>query len=248
MYLVIFTMLYDNPAARLKAILETGIKANKEQQCFIVWSNILESSTNDIGNLLSRLGKAMELSSEIVSLLRTHFPHQVESSPRWRNQIDTAFTHQQLSGKWETFINHINIYCIDSLGLIADLLHSKLGVKAVKNEEIVTLIDQIKTLISEIENSELEDSLKIYLLRELSALLQTLREYKITGTEVVLKQLESMIGHAHRDKEYFAFLKDHELGQRVLDNLNAVAATLTIYLGIPQLSQTASILLPLLPN
>ncbi len=190
----------------------------------------------------------MELSSEIISLLRTHFPHQAESSARWHNPIDTAFIHQQLSGKWESFINHVNINCIDSLGLIADLLHSKLGVQAVKNEEIVTLIDRIKPLISEIENSELEDNLKIYLLRELSALLQTLREYKITGTEVILKQVESMIGHAHRDEKYFAFLKDHELGQRVLDNLNAVAATLTIYLGIPQLSQTASILLPLFPN
>lgn len=237
-------MFYDNPAARLKAILDAGLKANKEEPCFIVWSNILESSQKDTGTLLSRLGKVMELSSEVVSLLQTHYPHQVESSTRWRGPIDNAFINQQLSGKWESFIAHINIYCVDYLALLSDILHNKLGIQLAKEEEIAALIEKVSGLISEIENSDLESNLKIYLLRELSVLLQALREYKITGAEMVLKQVESMIGHAHRDNRYLAFLQDHELGQRVLDNLNAVAATLTIYLSLTQLAQTACTLLP----
>lgn len=237
-------MFYDNPAARLKAILDAGLKANKEQQCFIVWSNILENSPNDIDTLLARLGKVMELPREIVFLLQKYYHHLVESSTLWRGQIESAFINQQISSKWESFINQINSYCVPHLTFVADILHNKLGTQLAKEEEIAALIEKVSGLISEIENSDLENNLKIYLLRELSVLLQALREYKITGAEMVLKQAESMIGHAYRDNIYFAFLQDHELGQRVLDNLNAVAATLTIYLSLPQLAQTAFTLLP----
>ncbi len=241
-------MRYDNPAARLKAILEAGLEENKDQPCIAVWRKLLEAAPNDTGDLFSRLGKIMELPREIIFLLQAYSPHQIESSSRWCSPIDNAFTSQQLSGKWESFINHINIYCIDSLGFIADILHSKLNTETAKDEEITNLIDKVKTLISEIENSNLTNELKIYLLRELSVLLQALREYKITGAETVLKQVESMIGHAHRDKQYLDFLRDHEIGQRVLDNLNAVASILTVYLGISQLPQTTSALLSLLSN
>lgn len=237
-------MTYDNPAARLKAILDTGLNADKNQPCFIIWCNIFNISPNDHGEMFCRIGKVMELPHEIISLLKIHYPHQVESSTLWRSQIESAFVNQQIGGKWESFINQINQHCTAHLGLIADILHNKLNSELTPDEKIADLIDKINILIAEIEKSELEKNLKIYLIRELSALLQMLREYKITGNEPVLKQVDAIIIHARRDENYLAFLKDHEIGQRVLDNLNAIAATLTIYLGMPQLSQTVSMLLP----
>lgn len=241
-------MLYDNPAARLKAILDAGLNADKNQQCFIIWCNIFNISTNDFGEMFCRIGKVMELPREIISLLKIYYPHQIESSTFWRSQIESAFINQHIGGKWESFINQINQHCTAQLGLIAEILQNKLNSELTPDEKIADLIDKINILISEIEKSELEKNLKIYLIRELSALLQMLREYKIAGNEPVLKQVDAMIIHARRNESYLAFLKDHEIGQRVLDNLNAIAATLTIYLGTPQLPQTASILLQLLPN
>lgn len=241
-------MINDNPAARLKAILDAGLKENKDQSCITVWRKLLEANPNDAGDLFHRLGKTMELPQKIIFLLQTHSPHHIETSSHWRNQIDSAFMNQQLSGKWESFINQINVHCINYLSFIADILHNKLNAKTVQLEKINDLISKITTLIAEIENSDLESDLKLYLLRDLSILLQTLREYKITGGEAILKQVESIVGHSCRDKKFLDFLKDHKLGQRVLDDLNAVAATLTIYLSIPQLSQTVPMILPLLSN
>lgn len=54
-------MIYDNPAARLKAILDAGLKENKDQSCITVWRKLLEANPNDAGDLFHRLGKTMEL-------------------------------------------------------------------------------------------------------------------------------------------------------------------------------------------
>lgn len=232
-------MLYDNPAARLKIILETGLKADKEQQCVKVWGDLLDTETTNFNDLFARLGKVLELPREITFLLKTHFPHQVDSSNLWLRPIEVAFTNQQLGGKWSSFIQHINPYCVPQLALVADLLHTKLSYQVAQDVEIEALTEKIHLLISDIEASSLPPHIRLYLIEELTILLHALREHKITGGNTPLKQAEAMIGHAHRDKEYLSFLRDHELGQRVLDNLNAVAAVLTVYLSTPQLAQSA---------
>ncbi|NMQ17895.1 hypothetical protein E4P82_00970 [Candidatus Competibacter phosphatis] len=58
--------------------------------------------------------------------------------------------NQQLSGKWESFINQINVHCINYLSFIADILHNKLNAKTVQLEKINDLISKITTLIAEI--------------------------------------------------------------------------------------------------
>lgn len=52
-----------------------------------------------------------------------------------------------------------------------------------------------------------------------------------------------MAGHVLLDPEYASFLKDHELGKRLLDNLNAMAAVLTVAVSLPQLANFSKLLL-----
>ena len=237
-------MLYDNPAARLKAILELGMAFPREKACRTAWSEILGAQPNDSGDLFAKLGKAMELPRRTVLLLETHFPHQAQSVGLWRDPIEAGFFNQQLGGQWKTFIEHINAYCIPQIGLIADLLHSKVAAKTLKDDDLIKILDDFKALVDLIDESVLPDQLKYYLVQELGELIQAVRDYKVSGAIPILKQAESLVGHALLDPEYKNFLISHELGKRLLENLNAMAAVLTVAVSLPQLAHGFIALLP----
>ncbi|MES2205496.1 MAG: hypothetical protein V4525_01720 [Pseudomonadota bacterium] len=230
-------MPQDNPAARLKVILENGFKAPKDKQCIVTWGELLHVKENDTKEIFTRLSKVMELPAKITYQLQMHFPQYVETSDLWRAPIEAAFINQQLGAKWDSFINHINPHCIAHLGLIGEILHSKFLLNLPPEDEISKLISELNTILTDVENSSLPINIKLYLTQELMELIKMMREYKIIGLEPIIKQTESIIGHSHRDNSFYTFLKDHEIGQRVLDNLSAISSILTIYLSIPQLPQ-----------
>jgi hypothetical protein len=230
-------MLYDNPAARLKAILERGMAMPGETPCRAAWQDVLDVQPNDSGDLFAKLGKAMELPRRTVLLLKTHFPHLIEASNLWRDPIETAFLNQNLSARWETFRNHINPYCIPQLGMVSDLLHSKISAKTIKQQDLENILESFKALSELVDQSNLSEALKNYLHSEIFELIQALRDYKVSGALPVLKQAESLVGHALLDPEYSNFLSSHDLGKRLLDNLNAMAAVLTVAVSLPQLGQ-----------
>ena len=236
-------MLYDNPAARLKAILDTGKTHSGGLKCIEVWHAILGIRHEQKNEFFERLGKIMELSNQTRQLVKTHFPHQIESSEICLSTIDFAFTTQALNSSWNSFIGQIDSPCMHTLGLIADLLHSKVSAKVVKQNELEIIFKGFKELLDIIDNSDISNSLKQYLVNEINDLLNSIRDYKITGAVPILKQAESMAGHVLLDPEYASFLKDHELGKRLLDNLNAMAAVLTVAVSLPQLANFSKLLL-----
>lgn len=237
-------MLYDNPASRLQAVLEQGLAVPHDQSCRRAWEEILGVQGSDTSELFAKLGKVMELPRQTHLLLEMHFPHQADNSHLWRDPVELAFLNQQLGGAWVTFIKHINPYCVPQIGLIAELLHSKIAAKTLKEEELTKILGDVKALIDEVEASSISQHLKNYLLQELSQLAQSVREYKLSGATPILKQAESMVGHALLDREYSNFLTNHELGKRLLDNLNAMAAVITIAASLPQLAQGFVALIP----
>lgn len=236
-------MLYDNPAARLKAILEIGNKVQAGTICRQAWEHILKVEAGNTADLFAKLGKTMELPRKTIILVQTHFPHQVDSCKLWSDPIENGFLHQAMNGPWNSFTQHLNPYCLPQLGLIADLLHSKLSAKVIKDDDLSKIIDDFKALDSLIIESTLSEQLKNYLIQEISDLIHTVRTYKVTGAMPILKQAESMAGHVLLDPEYANFLKNHDLGKRLLDNLNAAAAILTVAVSLPQLSNFSKLLL-----
>lgn len=237
-------MLYDNPAARLKAILERGKSIQRENSCRQVWEEILEAESGNSGDLFARLGTVMALPRRTAFLVKTHFPHQDESTSLWMSSLEAAFINQNLSGQWATFIDHINPHCIPYIGLIADLLQGKVSTQVIKDEDITKIIDSVKALMNDVDKSMLSVQLKNYLSQELFDLLQAVREYRVSGAVPILKQAEAMVGHTLLDREYYDFLTSHELGKRLLDNLNAMAAVLTVAVSLPVVTQGFIAMLP----
>jgi len=186
----------------------------------------------------------MALPNETADFVAVHFPHLSSSIPLWRDPIDAGFLNQQLGGKWESFVQHINPYCVPQLATLAELMHTKLGTVLAENAAVQALIENLAALVADVEASDLSPDLKLYILRELASLRLNLGEYAITGSATAIRQAEAVVGHMHRDKRFYDFMTSHETGKRVLDNLNAVVGVLTIYVSLAQIAAPTFALLP----
>ncbi len=236
-------MDYDNPAERLKAILQAGNEVSRSEPCRGTWEKLLDVPTGNNSLLFSRLGKVMELPQMVVGSLGTYYPHHLSIANLWREPIETAFINQELRANWDTFIRHINAHCIAALALVSDLLHNKISTKKLQETDIGKIEQQLKQLESLVNESTISERLKIYLLREIRFLSQAVSEYRICGSHPIIKQIESMCGHVVMDSEYSSLLKETDIGKTIRTTLATVADIVTITCGIPSISQSIAMLL-----
>lgn len=236
-------MQYDNPAARLKSILDIGLKENEGKPCIDVWCSILQIPQNEKNSLLNRLGKVMLLPSQTQVLIERHYPQLGATYPQWVEPINSAFLSQILTGPWQSFKQHISPNCISHIAMLSELLNAKLPTKIAIDTDLNKISQNFIDLMQDIDNSDLSDRLKNYLYAELKELRESIRDYKITGQIPIIKQAESLVGHSIIDKEYKNFLTDNELGKRLTDNLTAMANLITLSTGLPQLATVISTLI-----
>lgn len=67
----------------------------------------------------------------------------------------------------------------------------------------------------------------------LNKLLRRIDEYRITGAQPIMEEIDMMFGRTVRDAEYREYLSS-SLGKGLIDALSAVAASVIIVLGVPQ--------------
>lgn len=228
-------MDYDNPAARLLSILERGKAIAGNVICRLAWNELM-GTTESQAQLISRLGKVMELPELAVQSLKDEFPHQSQTWAHWEPQVNNAFMVQNLNATWDSFISHIDVHTINYLRLSADLLQSKTNIRLITDDEIRSAREKIDSIYIEVINSNIPEDIKKYLIRNLRKLLVAIDEYRITGALEVLDAVDSVFGHAAKNEGYRNFLTDSELGKKILDILDVTANIIAIATGLPQLS------------
>lgn len=231
----------DNPAARLLAILEKGQNIPRTESCRIAWQKLLCVENNQ-ALLMSRIGKVMELPEQAIQALRADSPEQSESWEHWANQVNTAFMVQNLNGPWESFINYIDVHSIRYLRLSARILEVASNTKLIAAEELSTVREKLNLIHEEILNAEIPEEVKQYLVRYLRKILTGIDEYSLTGALPLLEAVDTIVGHALLDTSYKGFLRDTELGKKLLDTLSAMANLVTVAVGLPQLTQALVLL------
>lgn len=235
-------MEYDNPAARLLAILSEGKKIPIGDPCRTSWARLLETRESDAALLVSRIGKLMGLPQDIIDQTKELYPNQQPTWQHWLSKVNTAFSTQNLTGQWQTFIQHIDDHTITYLTMSASLLESRSSIKKLDISKIVELRETVDRLISSVIESDTEISLKKYVIHHLRQILNAIDEYKITGALPILDAVESTIGHAYLEKGYHSYLTSTEIGRQILDTLGAVANLVTIAVGIPVLTHSLQLL------
>ena len=209
--------------------MEMALAANRESNCYAVWMQLLGAADDD--DLLSKLGAAIQLPGETARLVIAHHPTQVKSIERWRKPIINGFKSMHLGGTWNTFCGHIDDAVVSQVCLIGELLHTSVPFPVLKQDEIAKVIEKLNASMAAVKDGAFSAALKRHVVCELHALIQALRNYRVSGAMPALRQVEAMQFHSAVDSEYKSFLTDTTVGQHVLDSLNAAAALLTIVVG-----------------
>ncbi|MCM2317904.1 MAG: hypothetical protein NDI93_01075 [Pseudomonas sp.] len=236
-------MIGDNPAARLLAVLEEGIKVEQTIKCRDVWHTILKTEKSEEALLFSRIGKVMTLPDQTLQIVKANFPNQARTCTHWITAVGRAFSEQNLNGQWQTFRQHIDRHTIDYLGLTADLIQTKNPTELLTNETIVEFNEKIQALLDEVLESDLTDEIKFQVSKYLSRIITSINEYRITGASPILDSIEGAFGHAFFDKEYHEAVAKTEIGSKIVSVLAALANTVTVAIGMPQLPQAVEFLI-----
>ena len=230
-------MQYDNPAARLLSIITDGKNIDINQRCRRAWAGLLNVEESNGALLTSRIGKLMSLPQEIIERTKELYPDRASTWVHWSTQVNNAFATQNINGTWQTFISNIDNHTITYLQFSADLLEVNSKIKKLDLDDMLSLRNKISELLSEVIGSDVDPSIKKYIIHHLYKILTAIDEYKITGSLPILDAVEATIGHAYMDKGYREFLQSNGLGAKVLGVLGATADIVTAAIGIPQLTQ-----------
>lgn len=234
-------MNYDNPAARLLALITIGKTIDRGANCRNSWEKLLDVQGNN-PLLMSRLGKVMELPEATILALKEHFPSQQATWEYWEPKVNLAFMTQNLNEIWATFIDKIDDHSVNYLKMSTDLLQSRANTKLIGDKDTDELREKLNQILSEVLNSDIADDVKKFATRNIRKIIISLDEYKLTGALPILDAIDSAIGHAHLDKSYMNFLRDTELGKKLLDTLASAANIVTVAVGLPQLTQAIALL------
>ena len=228
----------DNPASRLLQILEAGRKHPGNANCRAVWLDVLKAG-KDNAELNAKIGKVMQLPLEIIDLLKEHYGAQGDTWSHWSTQVATAFMSQNLNSNWASFSGHIDDHTIMYLRMAVGLLDAKISVRRMSDENLKKLYASFTALLAEILHSDLDSSLKKFLVDHLRRIVSAIEDYSISGGSALLDSLEVVVGHAYLDPSYRTFLTSTELGARILESLSVAANLVTVAVGVPQLAQVA---------
>lgn len=224
-------MISDNAAARLLSILRMGKTLEPSVSTKNAWMRIFELKAKDPDTssvLMSKLGQVMLLPHETRILVEQYYPDQVEALNHTLNQIQIAFTSQNLSSTWETFIRHIDNHCISTLTMTTALLDNKLENKIIKIEQLDDFKSRVQTLIDETINSSLSNDFKKFMTHYLQKILSAMNDYLISGAMPILDAVEATLGHAVLDPNFKQALRDTDTGHKIRDMLGDLANVVTV--------------------
>lgn len=224
-------MITDNAAARLLAILESGNTINANFETKKAWMRIfdLEPNTPNVESvLMSKLGQVMLLPHETRILIEQYYPTQVSSLTHTLNQIQKAFTNQNLSSTWATFINHIDSHCISTLSMTSALLDNKLETQLIEVDTLNDFKGKVQTILDETITSDLSREFKKFMSHYLQKIVNAINDYLISGALPILDAIESTLGHAVLDPSFRDELKGTETGDKIRIMLSDLANVVTV--------------------
>lgn len=233
-------MEYDNPAARLLAILEAGKLISVNERCGTAWSQLLDAAEGS-GLLISRIGKLMDLPEQVISAMKErNFQKKSNYWAHWSYQVNLAFSSQNLQSGWNTFISCIDDNTINGLGLTSELLKLQGNTNLIPKESLESFKKELEDILESVIVSDQPTEVKNYLVRQIRRLIVSIDEYRLTGALPILEHIEAAAGHTLFDPQYKNFIKEDSLGKRFVEVLSVISNVVTVATGLPSISSNIS--------
>lgn len=241
---------FDNPARRLLTILTKAKLIPINESAFSAWREIFDLSddaaTKDI---LMKIGKLYKLVEEVNEFIKVTAPNSLEDNNYWTTHVLHFLAQSNLSKSWADSICYIDDHTIKYLRMTVQIIDFNLDktqnnhLKNLDTNKIKDINGSIKKLYEEVLNSDLNEQLKISVLKYLSRLIQTLEEYWITGSEAVLEAIELTFGHMAVDSKYREFMTKEPLGRSIMQKVGDVIVIMTAAKGFLEIIEKTKILL-----
>ncbi|WP_312409618.1 hypothetical protein [Comamonas sp.] len=237
-------MQYDNPAGRLHAILTELIAFPDQSQARDAWGKVFRLPKGELGHVLAeKVARTMLLPYEAVAMLNDDHPELHDVSPSWVSRVVSGLISHNVHGTMETLKRHVTPDVLVDLRMTAAMLQKGSRRKLLSEDNLEQIRVKVSDLLAEVLNSDIDEQVKVYLVRSLRKILIAVEEYQLTGATALLENVEQMLGHAGVDAEYKSFLVDTELGKKVLDTLGVAGNLMTVAVGLPQLAMSWQALL-----
>lgn len=242
---------YDNPAQRLLSIVNTMQTIPKQEPCRKAWHIILnDDSLTDFEIVLS-ISKIIELINQITDYFKAHDPEYLQNCDYWINQITPALgLSMRLYNSWGDVKDCIDDHTIRYLHSAVIIINSNIDKRQINHlqkinyDELSKISIQVKELHSEIFQAEIDEKIKLSILKYLSRLIEAIDNYAITGSEAILDAIEAALGHMLLNPDYRQFMTEDELGKKVMSNMGNIANFITVVTGIITLGKEIWNLLP----
>jgi hypothetical protein len=201
----------DNPAGRLYAILDEARKHPKNERAFDAWKRVLEVDDDfDVYRGIFHVRELVQEVKNLVDRLEVNKPLYLSRFER----IERAVPGRNLETSWQGCADLLDEATMLSLAHLAELLSGHVAEQPIEKEELKGLEQDLDALFDKVDEGNLSPQLKEIILRQIEALLRSIREYRIRGAEGMKEALVHSYGTIIMNLGLFKKEKDSEEAQR----------------------------------
>ena len=219
----------SEPAGRLYDILSAARECNENEKSRDVWAKVFEVDPADTGELLKMLAELIDLVAETKAALGRleDIDHKVYLRPF--KQIEAALSQTNLDANWKPWRNRLDEPTLYGLQFASDKLSRVMGYTEISAEDIVKIHEELDGLTKSVLDSELNEDLKTFLIRNLEGLRQALIAYRIRGVDGLEQEVARNLGSILLHKDQIQAAPDQkpvwDRYSRFLDSVNKTVST-----------------------
>jgi low affinity Fe/Cu permease len=231
-------------SGRLLNIIEKAVAIKLNTRCIDAWTNILEVKNNQ-PLLFKRLGIVMTLPLEAKNeLLKIKDIKNKNPYLKWEQPINYAFINQNLSSDWASFARNITPDVIDNLVIATDMVKFKNPEVSLEQTKIDELKKDFANIKNEINDSDIDLSLKNFMLLRIEDIINSLEEYKIKGIIPLKDALHVSIGELVINGDLATKSNHNKLTHKFWNLIVNTSVIITIATGVPQITNNIENILP----
>lgn len=235
----------NNPAGRLKSLLDKGRGIDKATRLSQAWAQILEVDPKDKSTLLKHIGSLLALPADVRKEVTSlpELDHSVYL--RWMPKVEKAFGILNLDMKWEQFYQHFTPEVMFGLDVCSEVLSRQAGQAELDEGQLTKLLEDVSSLLKELHSSDLPADLRERLAMHLVAVEDALKEYRIRGSRPVEAEVERLIGAVVRDPRLWKETRKTSAGEKFWLYMGRVAMLLAISVSAVQIGKDVVHVLPM---
>ncbi|MCA9281264.1 MAG: hypothetical protein KDA30_04430 [Phycisphaerales bacterium] len=221
----------NNPAGRLLQVLreaERDYDRLKGMKSLDAWSQLLCVPNHQRRRLINTIFLTYELPQEIERSVRASTASDPDRYLVWVKQFNIYLRSVSFESKFEA--NHSGLVDPSSLALLnfCDELLATNPEPVVDHDALLKLLDGIEGCVRDIQQSDLPHHVRLYLLRLLDLVADSIAEYRVIGIRAVAYCTDSVYGLHKREQGTWEQAKTTEIGDRVWDIMGKYATVVAV--------------------